>query len=72
MDIQTEKNTLIGYISQIKDVKVIERILEFVKANESDFWNDLSGDQKDEIKKGIEELGRGEKFLYEDVVKKHR
>ena len=72
MDIQSEKYSLIEYITQITDVKKLERLLEFVKANDEDFWNDLSNDQKQEIQQGIDELERGEKFDYEELMSKHR
>lgn len=72
MDIQSEKYSLIEYITQVKDIRIIEKLREFVNANENDFWNDLSDNQKDEIKKGMKELDNGQKFGYEEVVSKHR
>lgn len=72
MDIKAEKLNLIQYIAQIDDSNIIERLKQFVKASEDDFWNDLSEDQKEEIRKGIDELNRGEKFDYEEVVSAHR
>jgi hypothetical protein len=72
MDIKAEKLNLIQYITQIDDSKIIERLKQFVKANEDDFWNDLDEDQKQEIKQGVDELNRGEKFNYEDVISSHR
>ncbi len=72
MDIQAEKYSLIEYITQIKDVSLIEKLKEFVKANESDFWNDLTEDQIQEIRKGMEELDNGQKFDYEEVMSRHR
>ena len=72
MDLQAKKYSLIEYITQIKDIHLIEKLQEFVKANEHDFWNDLSKEQKREIEKGKEELDRGLKFDYEEVACKHR
>lgn len=72
MDIQAEKNALIEFISSVKDAQVIEKIRQFVKANENDFWNDLSDIEKQEIEKGIEQLDRGENFNYKDVMKAYR
>ncbi|MFH6982120.1 hypothetical protein [Marinoscillum sp. 108] len=42
MDIQAEKYSLIEYISQIADITLVEKLKQFVKANEQDFWNDLT------------------------------
>ncbi len=72
MDIQAEKYSLIEYITQIKDVSLIEKLREFVKANEEDFWNDLTESQKQEIRKGTQELDNGQKFDYEEVMSKYR
>lgn len=72
MDIQSEKYSLIEYITQITDVKKFERLLEFVKANDEDFWNDLTNEQQQEIQQGIDELERGEKFDYEELMTNHR
>ena len=72
MDIQAEKYSLIEYITQIKDASLIEKLKQFVKASERDFWNDLTDAQKEEINKGIYELDQGQKFDYEEVMSKHR
>ncbi|GGF32921.1 hypothetical protein [Echinicola rosea] len=72
MDIKTEKYALIEYITQIEDLSIIEKLKEFVKANDHDFWNDLSEDQKREAKEGMNDLDSGLKFDYEDVLSKHR
>ncbi|RED91307.1 hypothetical protein [Marinoscillum furvescens] len=72
MDIQTEKYALIEYITQIKDMSLVDKLKQFVKANEQDFWDDLTESQRKEIRQGIDQLDRGEKFDYEDVMAKHR
>ncbi|MFY0598510.1 MAG: hypothetical protein JXR03_02485 [Cyclobacteriaceae bacterium] len=72
MDIQAEKYSLIEYITQIKDVSLVNKLKQFVLANEKDFWNDLTETQQQEVSKGIEELDRGEMFDYEEVISKHR
>lgn len=72
MDIKAEKYSLIEYITKVKDASLIEKLQEFVKATEKDFWNDLSEAQKQEIKQGMDELDRGEKFDYGQVMSRHR
>ncbi|MFD2033622.1 hypothetical protein ACFSKL_02410 [Belliella marina] len=72
MDIQTEKYALIEYITKITDIKLIEKLKDFVKASEKDFWNELTDAQRKEILQGMDELGRGEKFDYEQFMSKHR
>ncbi|MEO9805867.1 MAG: hypothetical protein ABJF04_21595 [Reichenbachiella sp.] len=72
MDIQAEKYSLIEYITQVKDISLIEKFKDFVKANERDFWNDLTEEQRLEIKQGMNELDRGQKFDYEEVMSRYR
>lgn len=72
MDIQTEKYALIEYITKISDVRLIEKLKEFVKASEKDFWNELSDDNKQDILDGLSKLDKGEKVDYEDFIKKAR
>ena len=72
MDIQAEKYSLIEYITQIKDIRLIEKLKQFVEATENDFWNDLTEDQRQELKQGMKELDNGQKHDYEKVMSKHR
>lgn len=72
MDIHAEKYALIEYITQVKDADIIAKIKEFVQATEYDFWNDLTEEQKQEIRQGMDELDRGEKSDYEDFMSRHR
>jgi|GEM_PF-429922 len=72
MDIQSEKYALIAFITQIKDVRLIEKLRDFVKANDKDFWHDLTEVQKKDVMEGIRELDKGKKIDYEDVMSKHR
>lgn len=72
MDIQAEKYSLIEYITQVKDSRLIEKLKQFVKANDKDFWNDLTEEQKQEIKVGLKELDEDQKSDYEQVMSKHR
>lgn len=72
MDIQSEKYSLIEYVTQIKDMAVVEKLKQFVKATELDFWDELTESQRQEIKRGMNELDRGEKVDYEEVMARHR
>ncbi len=71
MDLETEKNNLIDYISKLDDDTLIEQIKQFVKANEMDYWDELTPRQKQEINQGILELENGQNFSLEDVLAKY-
>lgn len=63
---------MIEYITQVKDISLIEKLKDFVLANERDFWNDLTEEQRLEIKQAMSELDQGEKFDYDKVMYEHR
>jgi hypothetical protein len=70
MNIQAQKLSIIEWLLKIQDEKVLTQI-ENLKAG-TDFWNELTEPEKEEIDKGIEELDRGEKHNYEAIVSSHR
>ena len=69
MDIQTSKIELIKIILNIENDSVIQKLTEFIKSEEADFWNELTENQKDDIRKGIKQLDDGKRKPYEDVLK---
>jgi hypothetical protein len=51
--------------------EIIESIKNiFKKENSSDFWNELSLAEQNEIKQGIEELDNGKRISYESFLNK--
>jgi hypothetical protein len=71
VDIQAKKLDLIQWLTQLNDERLIRKI-EALQAEDIDFWNELSEQQKQEIKRGIAELDADQKFEYEQVMSKHR
>ena len=73
MDIQVEKIEIMKMILDTKNPVILSQIKNiFRDENEEDFWDTLTNEQQNEIKSGIEELDRGEKFSYDEVTKKYR
>jgi len=70
MDIQTSKIELVKLILNIENTEFIQKVSDFIKNEKSDFWNDLSHAEQDEIKKGIEDLDKGNRIEYSDFLKK--
>jgi hypothetical protein len=58
MDIQTKKLNLIQWLIQLNDERLLKKI-EALQAEDTDFWNELNEDQRQEVKKGITELDAG-------------
>ncbi len=69
MDIQTSKIELIKIILNIENDSVIQKLTEFIKSEEADFWNELTENQKDDIRLGLKQLDDGKRKAYEDVLK---
>jgi DUF438 domain-containing protein len=71
MNIQAEKIELVKMLLDTENPEIIESIKNiFKKENSSDFWNELSLAEQNEIKQGIEELDNGKRVSYESVLKK--
>jgi predicted transcriptional regulator len=71
MDTQARKLELIRWLIQLKDEHLLLKV-EALQAEDVDFWNELSEQQKQEIRKGIAELDEGKHVDYERVISKHR
>lgn len=73
MNIQAEKIELIKLLLNTENPKIIEAIKKIFKKEEtSDFWDDLSIDQRAEIEKASLEIENGEVIDYDTFMQKHR
>ena len=72
MDIQAEKISLAQLLLQTEDVTIIKKVKAIFKKEKKDWWDELTEEQKFDIEESDREIDRGEFFLYEDVMSKHR
>lgn len=73
MNIQAEKIKLIKMLLDTENPKILESIKKiFKKAKTTDFWDDLSMEQRQEIEKASHEIENGEVTDYESFIQKHR
>ena len=70
MDIQAIKLELLKIILENDNAEFIRKVSDYVKKENSDFWNELSLAAQEEIKEGIEELEKGKRISYEAFLKK--
>jgi hypothetical protein len=68
MDIQAEKLELVQAILNIDDVSVIKKIKNLLKKREHDWFDDLTDEQQESIKRGLEEADRGELISHEEAM----
>lgn len=69
MDIKASKIELVKMILNINNDTVIQKVLDFVTNEKSNFWNELTESEQVEIQKGIAQLNQGKRILYKDVHK---
>jgi hypothetical protein len=73
MNIQAEKIELVKMLLDTENPRIIESIKKiFKKEKNSDFWDDLSLQQRKEIEKASLEIENGEVTDYESFMQKHR
>jgi hypothetical protein len=73
MDVTIEKKRLAKILLATDNLNVIEAIHQIFKEElESDFWNNLSETQKNEIDEALIEIERGEVINYASFMEKHR
>ena len=67
MNIQAKKYKLIEWITNIQDSKLIDKLVKI--ADETDWWDEISGAEKTSIEKGLKDLEEG-KVVYHSEAKK--
>jgi len=73
MNIQAEKLELVRLILDTDNPGILASVKRiFSKSKDTDFWDTLPREQKEEIMEGIIEIENGETVNYDDFIKKHR
>lgn len=70
MNIQSEKLSLINWLTQVTDEDIIAQVKRII-IQKSDWWNELSDDQKADIDAGLADLDAGRKKELSEVLKKY-
>lgn len=70
MDLKTSKLELIQAILKIDNESIIKKMTNMLQKEQEDFWNELSTEQQQEIKKGLAELDEGKRVSYNSFIKK--
>lgn len=66
MDIQASKLELLKTILEEENADLIQKVSDFIKKEQEDFWNNLDPEEQEEIRKGIEELDQGKRVSFEE------
>lgn len=67
------KLELIEWLTRLKDNQTIEylKLIKDTSENDSDWWHDLSDEQKEGIKRGLKDIDEGRVIPHSEVVKKY-
>lgn len=71
MEIHESKVELVRMIVNISKQSTIEKLVQVIRDEENDFWNELSDDVRKEIEAGIHMLNKGEGTEWDDFYKKN-
>ena len=72
MDIQAEKLQLIEWLARLNNTKVLKRFISLKKAQEKDWWDQISVEEKAEINEGLAQADRGEVTSHKEVMDKYK
>lgn len=70
-DLQKSKIELVKMVLSIESEAIIEKIMNLLRSEESDFWDELTEEQKADIELGIQQADQGLTIPLEDVLKKN-
>jgi predicted transcriptional regulator len=74
MNIQSEKQNLIEWISSLEDETAIETIKEFKDSyfSKKDWWDEISEEEKISIDRGLKDAEEGRVISYERIKDKYK
>lgn len=59
IDIQNKKIELIQWLSTLNDKSIIEKIMKLRESERTDWWNEISKEEKNSIEMGIRDANSG-------------
>ena len=74
MNIKSEKQNLIDWISSLEDEEVMESIKDFKESyfSKKDWWNEISEEEKNSIDRGLKDAEEGRLISYEQFKNKYK
>jgi hypothetical protein len=70
MNLEARKYQFIQELVKVEDERVLEKLELILKANQNDWFDDLSESEKVEIQIGLDQAEKGEVVSHEDVMKR--
>ncbi|WP_433765228.1 hypothetical protein [Flavobacterium ginsenosidimutans] len=70
MNLEARKYQFIQELVKVEDERVLEKLELVLKANQNDWFDELSELEKAEIQIGLDQAEKGEVVSHEDVMKR--
>jgi len=70
MNLEARKYQFIQELVKVEDVSILEKLELVLKANQNDWFDELSTSEQAEIQIGLEQADKGELTSHEDVMKR--
>lgn len=70
-NIEARKLSIIEHLADLKDESVLQQIENLLKPK-IDFWDELSEEEKTVIRKGIEDLEKGDRIEFNQFIERYR
>lgn len=70
MDLEARKYQFIQKLAKVEDERILEKLELVLKANQNDWFDELSESEKNEIQIGLDQAEKGEFTSHEDVMKR--
>jgi predicted transcriptional regulator len=71
MNIELEKSELLKLLSETNDESIIASIKKIFSKKKTDFWEELTEEQRFEIEEGERQIERGECVNFDEFMKKY-
>jgi predicted transcriptional regulator len=72
MDIQAEKLNLIKWLTDVNEPSIIKRFIALKQKQQTDWWDEISAEEKAEIEEGLAQADNGEVIPHETVMAKYQ
>ncbi|KQB38390.1 hypothetical protein [Flavobacterium aquidurense] len=70
MNLEARKYQFIQELVKVEDERILEKLELVLKANQNDWFDELSQSEKNEIQIGLDQAEKGEFTSHEDVMKR--
>ncbi|MEL7146136.1 MAG: hypothetical protein AAFO69_07190 [Bacteroidota bacterium] len=72
MDKQAEKLRLIEWLAGLNDAKTLVEFIALKKKKETDWWDEITEEERTEIMEGITQADRGDVLPHDEVMSKYK